>query len=53
MPDRVNRKRPIQVKFFVNEAEPESVKQRMAEFGTDNLSAYLLRMAPAGTCKKF
>lgn len=51
MKNERNRKRPIQVKFFVNAAELESIKQRMAEFGIDNLSAYLRKMALEGTCK--
>ena len=41
MPDNRNRKRPIQVKFFVDEKELAAIKQRMIESGTDNLSAYL------------
>lgn len=48
MPDNRNRKRPIQVKFFVDENELLAIKQRMAEFGTDNLSAYLRTMALKG-----
>lgn len=39
MPDNRNRKRPIQVKFFVDEKELAAIKQRMIESGTDNLSA--------------
>ena len=45
MPDNRNRKRPIQVKFFVDEKELAAIKQRMMESGTDNLSAYLRTMA--------
>ncbi len=37
-----NRQRPIQVKFFVNKQELEQIKERMAMFGTDNLSAHLV-----------
>lgn len=51
MPDNRNRKRPIQVKFFVNTEELEQIKKRMAEFGTDNLSAYLRKLALEGTCE--
>lgn len=51
MKNERNRKRPIQVKFFVNAAELESIKQRMAEFDMDNLSAYLRKMALEGTCE--
>lgn len=49
MPDNRNRKRPIQVKFFVDEKELVAIKQRMMESGTDNLSAYLRTMAMEGT----
>ena len=49
MPDNRNRKRPIQVKFFVDEKELAAIKQRMIESGTDNLSAYLRTMAMEGT----
>ena len=48
MPDNRNRKRPIQVKFFVDEKELAAIKQRMIESGTDNLSAYLRAMAMEG-----
>ena len=49
MPDNRNRKRPIQIKFFVDEKELAAIKQRMMESGTDNLSAYLRAMAMEGT----
>ena len=49
MPDNRNRKRPIQVKFFVDEKELAAIKQRMTKSGTDNLSAYLRIMAMEGT----
>ena len=48
MPDNRNRKRPIQVKFFVDEKELAAIKQRMTKFGADNLSAYLRIMAMEG-----
>ena len=48
MADHRNRKRPIQVKFFVDEKELAAIKQRMIESGTDNLSAYLRTMAMEG-----
>ena len=38
MPDNRNRKRPIQVKFFVDEKELAAIRQRMMESGADNLS---------------
>lgn len=44
-----NRLRPIQVKFFVTAEELEQIKERMAEFGTDNLSAHLRKLALEGT----
>ena len=49
MPDNRNRKRPIQVKFFVDEKELATIKQRMRKLGADNLSAYLRTMAMEGT----
>ena len=49
MPDNKNRKRPIHVKFFVDEKELTAIKQRMMESGTGNLSAYLRTMAMEGT----
>lgn len=48
MPDNKNRRRPIQVKFFVDEKELATIKQRMMKFGADNLSAYLRTMAMEG-----
>ena len=48
MPYSANRKRPIQVKFFVDENELAVIKQRMTEFGTNNLSTYLRTMAIEG-----
>ena len=46
MPDNRNRKRPIQVKFFVDE------KARMAQLGIENMSAYLRKMAIDGYAAK-
>lgn len=51
MADNRNRKRPIQVKFFVNAVELELIKKRMADLGMDNLSAYLRNMALGNTCE--
>jgi len=51
MADNRNRKRPIQVKFFVNAAEFELIKKRMTDLGMDNLSAYLRNMALGGACE--
>ena len=49
MSDNRNRLRPIQVKFFVTAEELEQIKQRMAGFGTENLSAHLRKLALEGT----
>ena len=49
MPDNKNRRRPIQVKFFVDEKELAAIKQRMMKFGAGNLSTYLRTMAMEGT----
>lgn len=42
------RQRPIQVKFFVDEKELDLIKRKMAQMGTDNMSAYLRKMAIDG-----
>ena len=48
MPDNRNRKRPIQVKFFVDERELSLLKANMAQLGIENMSAYLRKMAIGG-----
>ena len=48
MPDNRNRKRPIQVKFFVDERELVLIKTRMAQLGIENMSAYLRQIAIDG-----
>ena len=48
MPDNRNRKRPIQVKFFVDERELSLIKARMVQLGIENMSAYLRKMAIDG-----
>lgn len=48
MTDNRNRKRPIQVKFFVDENELGLIKTKMAQFGTENMSAYIRKMAIDG-----
>ena len=48
MPDNRNRKRPIQVKFFVDEKELGLIKARMVQLGIDNMSAYLRQVAIDG-----
>ena len=48
MPDNRNRKRPIQVKFFVDERELSLIKVRMAQLGIENMSAYLRQVAIDG-----
>ena len=45
MPDKRNRKRPIQVKFFVDERELGLIKARMAQLGIENMSVYLRQVA--------
>ena len=52
MPDNRNRKRPIQVKFFVDERELSLIKARMAQLGIENMSAYLRKMGIAGKLAK-
>ena len=42
------RQRQIQVKFFVDEKELDLIKQKMAQMGTDNMSAYLRKMSIDG-----
>ena len=41
MPDNRNHKRPIQVKFFVDEKELGLIKARMAQLGIENMTSYL------------
>lgn len=41
MPDNRNRKRPIQVKFFVDEKEQALIKKKMEHAGIENMSAYI------------
>ena len=45
MPDNRNRKRPIQVKFFVDERELGLIKANMAQLGIENMIAYLRQVA--------
>ena len=52
MPGNRNRKRPIQVKFFVDEKELSLIKARMAQLGIENMSAYLRKMAIDGYASK-
>jgi len=42
------RKRDVPVLFWVSSAEMEAIQQKMAQFGTKNLSAYLRKMAVDG-----
>ena len=48
MPENRNRLRPKQIKFFVNDKEYELIRKKMAQMGTDNMSAYLRKMAIDG-----
>ena len=50
MPDNRNRKRPIQVKFFVDEKEQALIKKKMEQAGIENMSAYIRKMALDGYC---
>lgn len=52
MPDNRNRKRPIQVKFFVDERELSLIKARMAQLGIENMSAYLRKWQSTDMRKK-
>ena len=44
MADNRNRKRPIQVKFFVDEKEQALIKKKMELAGIENMSAYIRKM---------
>ncbi|MFQ9131368.1 MAG: plasmid mobilization protein [Oscillospiraceae bacterium] len=52
MPNKADHKRPIQVKFFVDERELGLIKARMAQLGIENMSAYLRKMAIDGYAAK-
>ncbi len=43
-----NRKRNIQIKFWVTEEERELIKLRMAQLPTQNIGAYMRKMAING-----
>ena len=43
-----NRTRPIQLKVRVNQQEKEIIQQKMQQFGTNNMGAYLRKMAIDG-----
>ena len=44
----MSRKRNIQIIFWVSEKEHQQIREKMAQVGTDNLSAYLRKMAIDG-----
>lgn len=44
----MSRKRNMQIIFWVTEAERNMIEQKMAQVGTDNLSAYLRKIAIDG-----
>ena len=48
MAEKVNRLRPTQLHFYVNDREFELIKAKMKQIGTDNLSGYLRKMAVDG-----
>ena len=43
-----NRTRSILLKFFVSQKELELIQAKMAQYGTENLSAYLRKIASDG-----
>ena len=43
-----NREREIQLKFRVTPEERELIEAKMAQLGTQNMAAYLLKMALDG-----
>ena len=43
-----NRKRPVQILFFVSDDEKRIIKAKMAQLGTKNMGAYLRKMAIDG-----
>ena len=43
-----NRKRNVPLLFWVSEQEKEMILEKMAQLGTDNMSAYLRKMAIDG-----
>lgn len=46
------RKREVQLKFRVTPEERELIEQKMAQFGTENMAAYLRKMAIDGLVVK-
>ena len=44
----MGRKRSIQVIFWISEQERELIQQKMSQLGTDNMSAYLRKIAIDG-----
>lgn len=44
----MSRKRNVQIIFWVTEDERDMIEQKMAQVGTDNLSAYLRKIAIDG-----
>lgn len=48
MADNRNRRRPRQIKFFVNDNEYELTKQKMAHMVTENMKAYIRKMVIDG-----
>jgi len=43
-----NRKRNVPLLFWVSEQEKEMIQEKMAQLGTDNMSAYLRKMCIDG-----
>ena len=45
-----NRTRPIRIEFCVSDYEHRLIKSKMAQLGTQNMGAYLRKMALDGYC---
>lgn len=48
MAEKKKRLRPTQLHFYVNDQELDLINQKMALYGTENMSAYLRKMAIDG-----
>ena len=48
----MSRKRNVKLEFWVTPDEKEQIEQKMSELGTENLSAYLRKMAIDGRILK-
>ena len=48
MAEKKNRLRPTQLHFYVNDHELDMIQTKMKQYGTDNMSNYLRKMAIDG-----